>query len=366
MRIVMHAGLHKTGTTSIQANWKAAFGTPGRVWYPSRPGKGAPGHHREVRPMLDAWVNMRDIDLVRTRTSGGVGGGVTLVDRIAQAEQHGTEVLLISAETLDRLQPVDAQAFNDALRGHQTTFLLTVTRPILRWSSGWQELLKHGLAEYPRDAAGHVLKFTGLVPGRVAELMHLLDVDHRLVRVVRTSPHEESLARDIIESLGLAWPEEASAPISRNVSLGTNAEVMRRLNAADQIVGARPGGYRRLRQVLKTATGIREDPNLAEHYRTPEDLAVAAEEEWSFLTEAKGIEVLDPHGQLDLWRDLTPPAWYDEISRAETVIPELEDLPDPSELLWRVRQERAALRSKLEQAQKRIEDLKGQLPTENS
>lgn len=309
--------------------------------------------------MLDAWVNSRDLDIAARRVKG-VGGGVSLADRITQAAEHGTEVLLISAETLDRLRPVDADRFNKVLAGHQTTFLLTVTRPILRWASGWQELLKNGLADYPRDAARHLFRFTCLEPGRVEELVNLLDVERRVVRVVRTSPHEESLPRDVAESLGIEWPEGATMPESRNTSMRTDAEIMRRLNAADLIPGARPGGYKRLRQA-KSVTGTREVPGLAQRYLPPDELALAAEQEQRFLSEAAGVEVLDPHGQLTTWQDLTPPEWYQQISRFEAIVPELEELPDPADLLWRARQERAGLRDQLDRTRERLRELEAQV-----
>src|SRR3954454_1668166 len=124
MRIVLHAGLHKSGTTSIQGAWHAAFSEPGPVWYPKRPVGRLPGHHPMVWPMLDAYLDLEQTDLAWARYMRGLSPDViTLADHVRSAQETGVEVLLISTEELDRLQASDVPRFREALDGHEVTFL---------------------------------------------------------------------------------------------------------------------------------------------------------------------------------------------------------------------------------------------------
>lgn len=361
MRIVLHAGLHKSGSTSVQGAWHAAFSEPGPVWYPTRPAGRLPGHHAAVWPLLDAYTNLEVADLAWGYYLRGMDGQ-TLGDHVRVAEESGVEVLLISTEELDRLQASDVPRFREILDGHEVTFLLTVTRPLQRWSSGWQTMVKHGLAQYPRDAAPHVMAYGSLGLDRVAELSQLLGAERSLVRVVRTSPPEEDLPRQLVEAVGVAWPDDVEVPPIRNVSLGPDIEVLRRMNELDLSLGTmEKGGRKRLRRLMETSRGEVSVPGLDERYAPPPEFWAAAEAEQQFLTEgaaAVGVEVLDPHGQLGSWTDKTPSAWYQRISESELDIPELGTPREATDQLWRVRQERSSLRVKLERAEAELRTLR--------
>lgn len=356
MRIVLHAGLHKSGTTSVQGAWHAAFSERGPVWYPTRPAGRLPGHHPAVWPLMDAYVNLVPTDLAWARYMRGASPeNPRLGDYVSMAQDAGVEVLLISTEELDRLQASDVPRFREILDGHDVTFLLTVTRPLQRWSSGWQTMVKHGLAQYPRDAAPSIISYAALGVGRVAELTQILGAERSLVRVVRTSPHEEDLPRQLAETVGVTWPEGIEMPPNRNVSLGPDVEVLRRMNEHDLYLGTMErAGRRRLRRLMESSRGAIAVPGLDERYAPPPEFWVAAEAEQRFLTEeaaAAGVEVLDPHGQLGSWTDKTPSEWYQRISESELDIPDLGTPPETGDLLWRVRQERTSLRVKLERAE---------------
>ena len=64
VRIILHAGLHKSGTTSLQVSWNAAYADHPDVWYPRRGGGRPPGHHDLVRPLLRAFGEDGAPDLV--------------------------------------------------------------------------------------------------------------------------------------------------------------------------------------------------------------------------------------------------------------------------------------------------------------
>ena len=73
VRIVLHAGLHKSGTTSVQSSWRAAYPSGGPVWFPTRPSARAPGHHGLVRPLLSAFTQGLALDTVATTTARSLG-----------------------------------------------------------------------------------------------------------------------------------------------------------------------------------------------------------------------------------------------------------------------------------------------------
>ena len=360
MKVVLHAGLHKSGTTSVQGAWRAAFGELDTIWYP-RPWAPLPGHHAQVWHLLDAYTETQAADLewshtLTTRTQP------PLSSFFERAREGGVETLLLSSEELDRMQPSDAPRFAELLDGHEVTLLLTVTRPLHRWSSGWQTLVKHGLAHYPGDAAAYILSYGCLEPNRLEELVGMLDVDRRIVRVVRTSPPERALPRELLAAAGVDWPEGTVAPEVRNPSLGTDVEVLRRMNELDLGLGTKePRARRRMEALVASATDQRSPAGLADRYRPPPELWVAAAAERDYLStraEAAGVQVLDPHGELESWTEDQPSSWYRTIAERELVVPGLDEpTMSTDERLWRVRQQRSAYRVRLEEARKELADL---------
>ena len=273
---------------------------------------------------------------------------------MATAARRGTGTLLLSSESLDRAVEEDRPQLVEALGDHDLTVVLTATRPAHRWCSGWQTLVKQGLAQYPADAASHILDFAALRPGRLAELVQLLPATRRVVRLVRTSPPEPGLAAGLAASLGLPDHERAAEQPMRNTSLGIDTEVVLRINRADLALGTSQDGKRLLAELRGEGFSYRDDAGLADRYAFPDALAEGADAEAAWLAApGPGVEVLDPHGLLTDWADPTAPEWYAEISRREAVVPALEPAEDRETQLWRARQERAAYQRRLQRAQGR-------------
>jgi hypothetical protein len=356
VRIILHAGLHKSGTTSLQASWNAAYADHPDVWYPRRGDGRPPGHHDLVRPLLTAFTEGRDIDLVAAGVAWSLRAkrGESLDDVIAAARERGVGTLLISSEDLDRARQPDRETLDKVLGGEDVTLVLTATRPAHRWCSGWQTLVKHGLAQYPRDAEQLLLDFAGLRPGRLSELLDLVPAGRRVVRLVRSSPPEPDLAADLAEALGLPDHELAAGRPLQNTSLGTDTEVVLRINRADLALGTSKAGKRLLAELRGDGFSYRDDAGLAERYALTDAHAEGAAAEAAWLAApGPGVEVLDPHGLLTEWADPTVPEWYAEISSREAVVPALEPREDRETQLWRVRQERAAYQRRLQRAQGR-------------
>ena len=75
MQVIVHAGLHKSGTTSLQEAWRRAYADHPAVWYPPPP-PGPPGHHRLFRPLLRAFTDGLAPDLLGASVAfQGRGGG---------------------------------------------------------------------------------------------------------------------------------------------------------------------------------------------------------------------------------------------------------------------------------------------------
>jgi hypothetical protein len=355
VRIVLHAGLHKSGTTSIQGGWKHAYGDHRDVWYPPPP-PGPPGHHRLLRPMLRAFVDGLSPDLVRASIAfhAQTRRRQTLADVVAEARRRGVETLLLSSENLDRAREEDRAGLRCALGDHAVTLVLTATRPVHRWCSGWQTLVRHGLAEYPVDALRHVVEFAALRPGRLEELATLVPGATCVIRLVRHSPVEPDLAADLAAALGLPDAERAASAAILNPSLGTDTEVVLRINRADLALGTDQDGREVLARLRGDGFVYRDAPELAERYAVPPLVLEHAAAEAAWLRAAAEDDrqptILDPHRVLDTWTDPTVSEWYDVVSRREAVLPELDETAaDRETQLWRARQQRSAYKKQLEQ-----------------
>ncbi len=228
------------------------------------------------------------------------------------------------------------------------TLVLTATRPVHRWCSGWQTLVKHGLAQYPADAAPHVLDFAALRPGRLPEISELVPASRFVVRLVRLAPPEPDLAADLASALGLPPADDTPPSAVLNTSLGVDTEVVLRINRAGLGLGTDREGTAALRRLRGDGFGYREAPELAERYAVPAAVLGAARAEQEWLRGLGDTALLDPHGVLGSWTDATVPDWYETISRREAVLPELDGAEDTDTQLWRARQERSAYQKLVE------------------
>ena len=331
---------------------------------PTIPTSGTRAEGTAGRPAITTWsvrcstafTEGRDVDLVAAGVAWSLRAtrGESLEDVVAAARERGVATLLISSEDLDRARQSDREALDKVLGGEDVTLVVTATRPAHRWCSGWQTLVKHGLAQYPRDAEPLLLDFAGLRPGRLAELLDLVPSRRRVVRLVRSSPPEPDLAADLAGALGVPDHELAAGRPLQNTSLGTDTEVVLRINRADLALGTNKAGKRLLAELRGAGFSYRDDAGLAERYALTDAHAegAAAEAAWLAAPEP-GVEVLDPHGLLTDWADPTVPEWYAEVSRREAVVPALEPREDRETQLWRVRQERAAYQRRLQRVQGR-------------
>lgn len=349
MRIVVHIGLHKSGTTAVQYAWRRTYGRAGGVWYP-QPRSWLPGHHDAVWPYLSATTTGEDNDVIFGWMLADKSSD--LANYVAEAARRGVRTLLISSEELDRLRPADVPGLAALLAGHDVTVVATVTLPIHRWCAGWQELVKHGLNTYPREAAQDIARFTSLENGRLQELVRLLPAGRRVIRLVRSQPQEPNLAGDLARLVDVDEPTQdaSESGIASNVSLGPSVEILRRLNASGETLGLKVGGDLRLAQITQRPLRYRETTELTAAYEVPSVIWRAAQSERDFLlrsSDGSDVHVDDPWDLLPRWLDDEPPSWYTEISRREADIPELENRAQCSTLLWRSQQEVFALRKRL-------------------
>ncbi|MEB3071659.1 hypothetical protein [[Mycobacterium] vasticus] len=128
MRIVLHVGPHKTGTTSIQAHLGSLLGAPvaGGFWYPVPQGNG-PGHADLARACLREARPVTELDRV-----------------IAAAQEAKVGTLVLSSEEFAHAFPHRLARLKNALDGHEIHLVVTLNEIERRAGSIWQELVKGG------------------------------------------------------------------------------------------------------------------------------------------------------------------------------------------------------------------------------
>ena len=226
MRIVLHIGPHKTGTTSIQTHLAALLREPvaAGYWYPAPGGRLGPGHADLARACLREARPVAELDRV-----------------IATAQEAEVGTLILSSEEFAHAFPVREffARLKNALEGYEIHLVVTLNEIVRRAGSIWQELVKTG-------------RVVGLEKGIEQILSREPALQPHLTRafIDALAPHETSvvlshhrapaaeLLTNLCRAIGLfeAVPgTEAATRASTlllNQSLGaTEAEILRSVNS---------------------------------------------------------------------------------------------------------------------------------------
>jgi len=312
MRITIHAGYHKSGTTTVQHAWERWYRSPGDCWYPT-PSTLGPGHAAAT------FAHRSDV-LSREITHRGRALG--LDDSIGcfadSARAQGVEHLVLSSEEFDRFDKSDWARLEEILEPAELSILFTITRPSHRWYAIWQELVKHGLPVRPAQAARLIADHAALGLGGFERLVRTPHAARIVVRLVRTDPPEPDLAESLAELMDLPLPGSGGDNDSpSNVSLGAAADLLRDLNARGETLGLlTPASAMRFEEAMRSSQPRKEFPAAAADFDFPTTVADAAADEQRFLrslAETASIELIDPLGLLEDWTATAPPRWIDQL-----------------------------------------------------
>lgn len=322
MQLIIHAGLHKSGTSSVQAAWAAGYSRCDGTWFPSFPHQIDNGHFSLFARHLGLFTrnDIRYLEFSRTRLIAGP----SLAEILDEAESAEVGQLVLSSETLDQASARDLVALGRLFDEFETTLLLTITRPVHRFCATWQELVKHGATESPQNMLEDIVGNASLTPGRLQELVEAFPAARKVVRVVRTEPREELLAQQLAELLGFPPLSDGDAVPQLNLSLGRDTEILRALNRADATVGLlTTESIQAFRTVLEGPDTLRPQlpPAPATEFEIPALVVQAARAELAFLADANAsgtIELVDPHDELERWECTEGPLWYRQIPERAT------------------------------------------------
>ena len=289
MRVILHIGLHKTGTTAVQTAWREAFPAGGGIWFP-RVGY-PPGH------ALIAWW---------LREAAGVPGWHPLTEVMQEASSRRVDCLLLSSEEFHSASPEQVERLKGVLRVHKVELQLTLTQPTHRWPSLWQEMVKHGWSAPQNKSVVSVDKPGVLGEARLEELVERWSIGEMTVCLVRQHPPEPRLAERVSDLMGVSLPARLRRDLpAANTSLGdVETRVLCEVNrlAPD----TRGIGSTRGRAVVEAlmasgpagASRVVLDPEVVDHVAEVAALEKAALER---LSESGRVRLDDRWGLLQEW-----------------------------------------------------------------
>lgn len=204
VRVVLHIGLHKSGTSTVQQAWSNAFSQGKRVWYPWLP-------HGPSHALVAWWV----------RDKEGVPAKHSLADVLAEADRRRTELLLLSSEELHEATAEQTDWVCTLLAGREISVLITLTQPVFRWPSLWQEMVKHGWAAPQAKSMPQVDDPGVMGAGQMEELVERWGVGDTIICLVRQHPPEPRLVERVSDLMDVPLPARLRTDLRpTNVSLG--------------------------------------------------------------------------------------------------------------------------------------------------
>lgn len=289
MRIVLHIGLHKSGTSTVQQAWDKAFAKGKRVWYPRLP-------HGPSHAVIAWWV----------RDKEGVPARHPLRDVVAEAGRRRTQLLLLSSEEMHEATAEQCARVRSILGDADVSLLITITQPVHRWPSLWQEMVKHGWAAPQAKSVSQVDEPGVMGAGRLEDLVERWGLADTTICLVRQHPAEPRLVERVSNLMGVPLPARLRTDMRPvNTSLGDAetrmlCEINRLAPATRGIESARG---RALFDVLREhgpagAPRVLMDPDVVDHVA---EVAAYEKEGIARLAESGRVRLDDAWGILAEW-----------------------------------------------------------------
>lgn len=289
MRVVLHIGLHKSGTSTVQQAWNRAFGRGKRVWYPRLP-------HGPSHALVAWWV----------RDKEGVPAKHSLVDVLAEADRRRTQLLLLSSEELHEASAEQTAMVRSLLAGRLVSVLITLTRPEYRWPSLWQEMVKHGWAAPQAKSIPQVDEPGVMGAGRLEDLVERWGVQDTTICLVRQHPPEPRLVERASDLMGLPLSARLRGDVRPlNVSLGdAETRILCEINRlAPDTRGIESPRGRAVFDALRAhgpagAPRVLVDPDVRDHVA---EVAVLEKAALSRLADSGRVRLNDAWGLQERW-----------------------------------------------------------------
>lgn len=313
MRIILHIGPHKTGTTTLQRYLADTIGSReanGADWYPL-----VQGHSQNAAALA------------------ALGGRPErLSDLVEQAAAADVQRLFLSAEAFCMAYPDRIGRIAEVFAGHSVILVGTLSSPLRRAASMWQEHVKHKFKQTLEQAPDSVLDHPAFQPDLLPCWVRELSPEEAVVFINSAEDSSELLLQRFATAFDLPQPTSEQGK-RRNASLGyVETEAWRYLNvlmkhyAPEMMAGQR---YEALRRILWNAFTSPEWQEVCPRVRIPMPVdvrdalrevalqtrdalvALATRPEVSMhggfdvLLEEDGVSLLDPADQKEIYAKLT-------------------------------------------------------------
>jgi hypothetical protein len=216
LKVFLHVGPHKTGTTSIQSCLKNLFRNESPVsstWYPPSEPKG-PGHAALADKLLNN--DTSQLKLI-----------------VQQARSAAVERLLLSSENFCRIG-IDAwhRIAMDCFAGCAVTLITTQNPMGARVSSIWQESIKQGRQASFDSSIERILQDPGLSSTHIPNIARAVGASRVMVVYSRNSDPSGKLLENFFQAIGEDVDRLADVEvIHENRRIGMiEVELFRRLN----------------------------------------------------------------------------------------------------------------------------------------
>lgn len=212
MRLILHVGPHKTGTTALQVGLRRKFSDAreGYPWFPNL--DSGPGHHELAYSIATHGCNWELSNILKT------------------AKYREISDIILSSEDFSKLTPKKIKYFIEVFDADEVLVIISLSPMIRKMYSIWQEQVKHGSIKSLSESLENILN----APGVNSELVENLSIElqaYKLSVIVSNAEHPGSIWRNFQDATGIDVSELAEQGDLHNRSLGlVSAEILRSLN----------------------------------------------------------------------------------------------------------------------------------------
>lgn len=290
MKIKLHAGFHKTGTTTIQTLLNKHYSTPipGKTWYPPTAHSG-PGHS--------------DIAIQSLPSLDGTPADTGTFHNILQlALESDVESILLSSEDFSFAWPNRLGALRDLFYGHELQIIFTISPYIERAVSLWKEMVKHGYKLSLSKSWPDVLMSPGFSPNIVKDFIYTLRPKKTTLIISDHNDDPLTLIENLWSELQLDFrlietTAKQNLKINRSFSY-LSTELLRKINNID-IKSSE------VRSFLINYLLLSEEWKIIEPYIRRDLSSKASYKIWEIAQKSvDGFEALQAAGKLDIIGDV--------------------------------------------------------------